>query len=175
MFTTAEESGLLGSEYFAAHPVLPADAWAANINIDSLNMAGQSRDIVLLGSERSSLGDTAAMLAKEWNREVGPDPAPGEGHFFRSDHFPLAKVGIPALSISDPVDFLKDAAAGKKRHEEYDAKDYHQPSDEIKDWWDYSGAVDDMKFLAELGWRIANAPEMPAYHPNEQFARARQR
>jgi Zn-dependent M28 family amino/carboxypeptidase len=173
MFTTAEESGLLGAEYFAAHPVLPAEAWAADINIDSLNMAGRSRDIVLLGAERSTLGEIAASLAKERDREVGPDPTPNEGHFFRSDHFPLAKVGIPALSLSDPVKFLTNVDAAKKRHEEYVAHDYHQPSDEVKDWWDYSGAVEDMTFLAELGWRIANQPEMPTYHANEQFARPR--
>ena len=103
MFTTAEESGLLGAEYFAAHPVLPAEAWAANINIDSLNMAGPRRDIVLLGAERSTLGGMAAALAAERGRVVGPDPEPGRGYFFRSDHFPLAKVGIPALSLSEPT------------------------------------------------------------------------
>jgi len=136
-------------------------------------MAGRSRDIVLLGAERSTLGEIAASLAKERDREIGPDPTPNEGHFFRSDHFPLAKVGIPALSLSDPVKFLTNVDAAKKRHEEYVANDYHQPSDEVKDWWDYSGAVEDMTFLAELGWRIANQPEMPAYHAYEQFARPR--
>jgi Zn-dependent M28 family amino/carboxypeptidase len=175
MFTAAEESGLLGAEYFAARPVMPPEAWAANINIDSLNMAGQSEDIVLLGAERSTLGDMADALAREWGRFVGPDPTPNEGHFFRSDHFPLAKVGIPALSLSDPAHVIKDPTLSKKRHDEFIANDYHQPSDEVKDWWDYSGAVDDMKFLAELGWRIANASEMPAYHPTEQFARPRQK
>ena len=174
LFTTAEESGLLGAEYFAAHPVLPAGAWAGNINIDSLNMAGPSRDIVLLGAERSTLGSTASQLAAEWGRVVGPDPAPGNGHFFRSDHFPLAKIGVPALSLSDPVEFTgPDPASAKKLKEEYEARRYHQPSDEILPSWDYSGAVNDMRFLAELGWRIANAREMPAYHPGEQFARLR--
>jgi len=174
LFTTAEESGLLGAEYFAAHPVLPADAWAGNINIDSLNMAGPSRDIVLLGAERSTLGSLASQLAAERGRVVGPDPAPGNGYFFRSDHFPLAKVGIPALSLSDPVEFTgENPALAKKLHEEYQAKRYHQPGDEIQPWWDYSGAVDDMRFLAELGWRIANTSEMPAYHAGEQFARPR--
>jgi Zn-dependent M28 family amino/carboxypeptidase len=85
LFTTAEESGLLGAAYFADHPVLPAAAWAANINIDSLNMAGPSRDVVLLGAERSSLGAIAAQLAAETGRVVGPDPEPGRGYFFRSD------------------------------------------------------------------------------------------
>lgn len=173
LFTTAEEAGLLGAEYFAARPVLPPEAWAANINIDSLNMAGPSRDIVLLGAERSTLGALASRLAAERGRVVGPDPEPGRGYFFRSDHFPLAKIGIPALSLSDPVDFIGDAAAAKRMHEEYDAKRYHQPSDEMLPTWNYTGAVNDMRFLAELGWRIANLREMPVYHETEQFARPR--
>jgi Zn-dependent M28 family amino/carboxypeptidase len=115
LFTTAEESGLLGSEYFAAHPVLPASAWAGNINIDSLNMAGPSRDIVLLGAERSTLGATATQLAAERMRVVGPDPAPGNGYFFRSDHFPLAKAGIPALSLSEPVEYVSADPAASRR------------------------------------------------------------
>jgi Zn-dependent M28 family amino/carboxypeptidase len=175
LFTTAEESGLLGSEYFAAHPVLPASAWAGNINIDSLNMTGSSRDIVLLGAERSTLGPMAAQLAAERMRLVGPDPAPGNGYFFRSDHFPLAKVGIPALSLSDPVEYTSgDSAAQKAMKDEYENKRYHQVDDEIQPNWDYAGAVNDMKFLAELGWRIANAPEMPRYNEDQQFARPRQ-
>ena len=174
LFTTAEESGLLGAEYFAAHPVLPADAWAANINIDSLNMAGPAHDIVLLGAERSTLGALASQLAAERGRVVGPDPEPGRGYFFRSDHFPLAKLGIPALSLSEPVDFVgENPAAARALSEDYIARRYHQPGDEIQPSWDYAGAVDDMRFLAELGWRIANADEMPAYHAGEQFARPR--
>ena len=175
LFTTAEESGLLGSEYFAAHPVLPASAWAGNINIDSLNMTGPSRDIVLLGAERSTLGPLAAQLAAERNRVVGPDPAPGNGYFFRSDHFPLAKVGIPALSLSDPVEYTgPDPEAQKAMKDAYESKRYHQVEDEIQPNWDYTGAVNDMRFLAELGWRIANAPEMPRYNDDQQFARPRQ-
>jgi Zn-dependent M28 family amino/carboxypeptidase len=175
LFTTAEESGLLGAEYFAAHPVLPAGAWAGNINIDSLNMAGPSRDIVLLGAERSTLGEMAKALAAERMRVVGPDPAPGNGYFFRSDHFPLAKAGIPALSLSDPVEYTSaDPAASKAMKDEYEDKRYHQVEDEIQPNWNYAGAVNDMKFLAELGWRLANAPEMPRYNETEQFARPRQ-
>jgi Zn-dependent M28 family amino/carboxypeptidase len=175
LFTTAEESGLLGAEYFAAHPVLPAAAWAANINIDALNVWGPSRDIVLLGAERSTLGALAAQLAAEWDRVVGPDPEPERGYFFRSDHFPLAKIGVPALSLSDPAEFTGDAAAAKKLKEQYDNRRYHQPDDEIQPWWDYTGAVADMRFLAELGWRVANIAEMPAYHAREQFARPRRK
>ena len=174
LFTTAEESGLLGAEFFAANPVLPASAWAANINIDSLNMGGPARDIVLLGAERSTLGQIANELAAERGRVVGPDPQPGNGYFFRSDHFPLAKIGIPAVSFSDPVEFTGDAAAAKALRQDYDANRYHQVEDEILPNWNYEGAVLDIRFLAELGWRAANAPEMPAYNANEQFARPRQ-
>jgi Zn-dependent M28 family amino/carboxypeptidase len=176
LFTTAEESGLLGADYFAAHPVLPASDWAANINIDGVNLFGQAKDIVLLGSERSTLGMMAADLAVQRGRVVGPDPEPGRGYFFRSDHFPLAKAGIPALSISDPVQYAgKDPGYAKKLRDEYIEKDYHQPSDEFKEDWDYAGAVDDLRFLAELGWRVANATTLPAYHASEQFARPRAR
>jgi Zn-dependent M28 family amino/carboxypeptidase len=174
LFTTAEESGLLGAEYFAANPVLPANAWAANINIDSLNMAGPARDIVLLGAERSTLGQMANELATSQNRVVGPDPEPNRGYFFRSDHFPLAKVGIPALSLSEPVEYTGDGAVAKALREDYDAKRYHQVEDEILPNWNYEGAIQDMRFLAELGWRIANAEQVPAYNANEQFARPRQ-
>jgi Zn-dependent M28 family amino/carboxypeptidase len=174
LFTTAEESGLLGAEYFAAHPVLPPEAWAANINIDSLNMTGPSRDIVLLGAERSTLGDMASQLAKERGRVVGPDPEPGRGYFFRSDHFPLAKIGIPALSLSEPIDYTgPNPAAQKAIKDEYTEKRYHQVEDEVLPNWDYAGAVSDMRLLAELGWRAANSREVPAYHSNEQFARPR--
>jgi Zn-dependent M28 family amino/carboxypeptidase len=174
LFTTAEESGLLGSEYFAGRPVLPPEAWAANLNVDELNVAGPSRDIVLLGAERSTLGALAAQLAAEQGRVVGPDPEPGRGYFFRSDHFPLAKIGVPALSLSDAVDFIgPDPAASKRLHQEYQDKRYHQPGDEVLPSWEYSGAVEDMRFLAELGWRIAKLAEMPAYHATEQFARPR--
>jgi Zn-dependent M28 family amino/carboxypeptidase len=175
MFPTAEESGLLGSAWFAAHPALPASAWAANINIDGLNFAGPARDIVLLGAERSSIGTVASELAARHQRVVGADPEPERGYFFRSDHFSLAKVGIPAVSIGEPVDFIgKDPGFAKRVHDEYNEKRYHQPSDEFQQDWNYAGAVQDMRLLAELGWRLANDPAMPTYNPNEQFARPRQ-
>jgi len=174
MFTTAEEAGLLGAEYFAAHPVLPAKTWAADINTDSINLDGRAKDIVLLGAERSTLGRVASQLAADRGRVVGPDPEPGRGHFFRSDHFPLAKVGIPAVSLGDSVQFIgKDPAFAKRLVQEYVDKDYHQPSDEFRSNWDYSGAIDDMRFIAELGWRIANDRAMPAYNAGDQFARPR--
>ena len=176
VFTTAEESGLLGAEYFASHLPLPADRWAANINIDGLNLVGRAKDVVLLGSDRSTLGKVAQELASEHKRVVGPDPEPGRGYFFRSDHFPLVKAGIPAVSISDSTQFVgKDPAFAKKMRDDYIAKDYHQPSDEFKPGWDYAGAVQDLRLLAEMGWRIANDPAMPAYNSGDQFARPREK
>ena len=174
MFPTAEESGLLGSAWFAAHPSLPADAWAANINIDGLNLAGPARDIVLLGAERSSIGTIASDLAARHGRVVGPDPEPERGYFFRSDHFSLAKVGIPAVSAGESVDFIgRDPGFAKRVHDDYNERRYHQPSDQFQTDWNFEGAVEDMRLLAELGWRLASTSVMPAYHRDEQFARMR--
>ena len=175
VFTTAEESGLLGSEYFASHLPLPADQWAANINIDEINLYGKTTDIVLLGADRSSLGPMAEEIARPYGREVGKDREPGRGYFFRSDHFPLVKAGIPAVSVSESVEFVGPKAAEmKKRRDAFNDTDYHQPGDEMKDYWDYTGAVDDLRLLTELGWRVANARQMPAYNPGDQFARPRE-
>jgi Zn-dependent M28 family amino/carboxypeptidase len=176
VFTTAEESGLLGSEHFASDLPLPADRWAANINIDEINVWGPTRDIVLLGADRSTLGAIAQAVATEQGRTVGRDREPGRGYFFRSDHFPLVKLGIPGLSLSEPVEFTgPDAAATRKRRDAYNDTDYHQPGDEMKPYWRYDGAVADLRFLAELGWRIANDPAMPAYNRGDQFARPREK
>ena len=176
VFTTAEESGLLGSEYFVQHPSIPHDQIAANINVDGINYLGPTRDIVLLGADRSTLGPMAEALAKERGRVIGPDKHPERGYFFRSDHFPFAKVGVPALSISEPSEFTGPTAEElKKKQEAYNATDYHQPSDEFDPAWDFSGAVEDMKFLAQLAWRIAAQQEMPRYNEGDQFANARKR
>jgi Zn-dependent M28 family amino/carboxypeptidase len=176
VFTTAEESGLLGSEYFAAHPPLPIGQVAANINIDGVNYLGRTTDIVMLGSERSSLGTAFATLAKARGRVVGEDTHPERGYFFRSDHFPLAKAGVPALSLSEPKSFEgPDAAALLAKQEAYNDKDYHQPSDEFDPSWDFSGAADDLKLLTAVAWQVAAAPAMPTYNDGDQFAQVRKR
>jgi len=176
VFTTGEESGLLGSEFFATHPPIPIGQIAANVNIDGLNLFGRTRDMVLLGSERSSLGAMAETLLGPHDRRLGPDPEPGRGYFFRSDHFPLAKAGVPAVSLSDATEFIgKDPGFAKKMRDEYNDKDYHQPSDEFRTTWDYSGAVEDLRVLADLGWQAAASPTTPAYNSNDPFARPRAR
>ncbi|MGE3274248.1 MAG: M20/M25/M40 family metallo-hydrolase [Vicinamibacterales bacterium] len=174
VFTTAEEAGLLGSEYLAQHPPLPLDRIAANINVDGLNYLGPSKDLVLLGAERSSLKQVAETLAAERGRSIGVDQHPERGYFFRSDHFPLAKGGVPAVSISEPREFTgPNAEALLKQQEAYNDTDYHQPSDEYNPSWDFSGAVEDLRFLAEMGWRIAATDAMPQYNDGDQFREVR--
>jgi Zn-dependent M28 family amino/carboxypeptidase len=176
VFTTAEESGLLGSEYFAAHPPLPMAQFAANINVDEANPLGRTKDIALLGSDRSSLGQALAAIAAERGRVVGVDAHPDRGYFFRSDHFPLAKAGVPALSLTEPEQFEgPNAAALTAKQAAFNDKDYHQPSDQFDPAWDFSGAADDMKLLAALAWRIAAMPTMPAYNDGDQFAQVRKK
>ena len=176
VFTTAEESGLLGSEYFAQHPPQPMAQFAANINVDGANYLGRTKDIVMLGSDRSSLGPMLTALAAGRGRVVGQDTHPERGYFFRSDHFPLAKAGVPALSLSEPKQFEgPTAAALLAKQEAYNGKDYHQPSDEFDSAWDFSGAAEDMKLLVQLVWQVAAAPQMPTYNAGDQFAQVRAR
>jgi len=174
VFTTAEESGLLGSEHFAAHPPLPMAKFVANINVDGANYLGPTKDIVMLGSDRSSLGPMLTALATARGRTVGIDTHPERGYFFRSDHFPLAKAGVPALSLSEPKQFEgPNAAALLARQEAYNGQDYHQPSDEYSSTWDFSGAARDMQLLTALAWQVAAAPTPPAYNAGDQFAQVR--
>jgi Zn-dependent M28 family amino/carboxypeptidase len=174
VFVTAEESGLLGSEYFIAHPPLPASQIAANLNVDGLNYLGATKDMVQLGADRSTLGPMVTAILEARGRTLGPDTHPERGYFYRSDHFPFAKAGVPALSINEPKEFTgPNAAALLKRQEDYNGTDYHQPSDEYDPSWDFAGAVEDLNVLASLAWQIAAAPEMPKYNEGDQFANAR--
>jgi Zn-dependent M28 family amino/carboxypeptidase len=174
VFTTAEEAGLLGSEYFIAHPPIPAAQMAANLNVDGLNYLGPTKDMVQLGADRSTLGPMVKTILEARGRTLGEDTHPERGYFYRSDHFPLAKAGVPALSINEPKEFTgPNGAALLKKQEEYNGKDYHQPSDEYDASWDFSGAVDDLRVLAQLAWRIAALPQLPTYNEGDQFANAR--
>jgi Zn-dependent M28 family amino/carboxypeptidase len=133
---------------------------------------------VLLGSDRSTLGAIAEQLTKKAGRTLGADPNPERGSFFRSDHFPLAKAGVPALSftLGDPASFYGPGADQARRlAKEYNDTLYHQPGDEPNAAWNLAGAVDDLRLLAELAWIVATSPDMPTYNPGEQFARPRQK
>jgi Zn-dependent M28 family amino/carboxypeptidase len=173
-FVTAEESGLLGSGFLAANPPLPMDKVAANINVDGVNYLGPTKDMIQLGSDRSTLGPMIEGILKERGRVLGADTHPERGYFFRSDHFPFAKAGVPALSLNEPKEFTgPNATALLAKQEAYNGKDYHQPTDQYDASWDFSGGVDDLRALAQLGWRIAAQAEMPKYNAGDQFAQVR--
>jgi len=175
-FVTAEESGLLGSAFLAANPPLPIDKVAANINIDGVNYLGATKDMVQLGSERSTIGPMIEAILKERSRTLTGDTHPERGYFFRSDHFSFAKLGVPAISLSEPRQFTgANAADLLKKQEAYNDKDYHQPSDQYDASWDFTGGADDMKVLTQLGWRIAAQPEMPKYNAGDQFGEVRKK
>lgn len=175
-FVTAEESGLLGSAFLAANPPLAIDKVAANINIDGVNYLGATTDMVQLGSERSSIGPMVEAILKERTRTLTGDTHPERGYFFRSDHFSFAKLGVPAISLSEPKQFTGPKAAELlKKQEAYNDKDYHQPTDQYDPSWDFAGGVADMKALAQLGWRIAALPEMPKYNAGDQFGEVRKK
>jgi Zn-dependent M28 family amino/carboxypeptidase len=173
-FVTAEESGLLGSSFLTANPPIPADKIVANINVDGVNYLGATSDMVQLGSERSSIGPMVEAILKERGRTLTGDTHPERGYFFRSDHFPFAKVGVPAISLSEPKQFTgPNAAELLKKQEAYNGTDYHQISDEYDPSWDFTGGVNDMRVLAQLGWRIAQAAEVPKYNAGDQFGEIR--
>jgi Zn-dependent M28 family amino/carboxypeptidase len=175
-FVTAEESGLLGSEYYGKHPVVPAHQTAVDINFDAFFPFGRTRDVSLTGAERTTLWPLVQHDAKRLNLEIKADPEPGQGHYYRSDHFSLARVGIPAFSISAGTDYLgKPADFGKTTFEDYNAKHYHQPSDEYQESWDFAS----MEQMAELGFTlgldVANTPGLPTWKPGDEFLTARQK
>lgn len=172
----AEEQGLLGSEYLADHPPLPAGRLAANINIDGINTLGRTRDLTMIGLGKSSLDDYVKALTEMQGRTLVPDQFPDRGFFYRSDQFNLAKVGVPAAYFHSGTDVIgKPPGWGKQQREKYEAKDYHQPSDELRDDWDLSGAVEDAQLMFYLGFKVANAPRLPAWKPGDEFEAARKK
>lgn len=171
----AEEQGLLGSEHYATNPTVPAADTTANINMDGLNTWGPTRDIALVGSGKSELDEVAALVAKRNNLELLPDQFPEKGFFYRSDQFNLAKVGVPALYFDAGLDVIgKPEGFGKEKFEEYTANDYHQPSDEIKPDWDWTGAEQMARYLFEVGWVTANWDREFHWHPTAEFRAARE-
>lgn len=176
LITTAEEQGLLGAEWYAARPLVPLNRTIANINIDGVNILGRTSDYAALGAERSTLQAVVEAVARERGMTVSPDPRPEQGSFYRSDHFPLAKVGIPAISLRDGANFIgRPAGWGEEQFRIYNTQHYHQPSDEMRDSWNFEGMVQHTEIGFALGRRIADANETPRYNPNDEFARARQR
>jgi Zn-dependent M28 family amino/carboxypeptidase len=175
LIVTAEEKGLLGAKYYATHPLYPLDRTLANINIDGINAWGPTKDIISIGMGQSTLDDLLVELAQAHGRTVLPDAEPEKGYYFRSDHFEFAKQGVPALDPDGGRQYVgKPADFGQRKHDEYTAKDYHKVSDEVKPDWDLSGAVDDARLLAELGYRIAQGDKYPEWKPGSEFRARRE-
>ncbi|MEW6061228.1 MAG: M28 family peptidase [Bacteroidota bacterium] len=171
----AEEQGLLGSKYFANNPTVRATQIVANINTDVINVIGKTSDIFFQGADRSSLGSDLAEVARQMNLVVGKDPAPEQGSFYRSDHFSFAKVGIPAMSMGSGRSVVGVDTAVVRMMRERGAKNYHQPSDEMYDDWNYDGALQQAEVVLRLAWRIANIIEMPYWNSGDEFELVRKR
>ena len=175
LMVTAEEQGLLGSQYYATKPLYPLNKTVANINVDGVNQWGRTKDFTVIGMGASDLDDYLKAAAAEQGRVLRPDPEPEKGFYYRSDHFNFAKQGVPALDPDAGIDFIgKDPSYGKTKRDEYTAKDYHAPSDEVKPDWDLSGAVDDAELLLAVGYRVANAANMPEWKPGNEFRTKRE-
>ena len=167
---TSEEKGLLGSRWYATHPLYPLERTLADINMDSLNTWGRTSDIVSVGYGQSTLDELLVEQAGAGGRTVKPDPQPEKGAYYRSDHFEFAKVGVPALYADGGVDVLgKPPGWGLAKGEEFTKKDYHQPSDEVKPDWDLSGAVQDLELLVAVGRAIADGETWPAWKDGSEF------
>jgi Zn-dependent M28 family amino/carboxypeptidase len=172
---TAEEQGLLGSRYYAEHPLYPLARSAAVINMDGLNVLGRTRDLVLIGKGSSTLDEVVEAIARQQGRTVKPDPEPEKGSFYRSDHFNFAKQGVPALDPDEGVEFVgKPEGWGMEMRQKYIKDDYHKPSDQVKDYWDLSGLVEDCQLYFLTGYRVANDPKMPEWKPGTEFKARRE-
>jgi Zn-dependent M28 family amino/carboxypeptidase len=167
---TAEEQGLLGSRYYAEHPLYPLAQTAVDINMDVMNVHGRTRDIVMIGLGNSTLDELVADAAREQGRMVKPDPEPEKGTFYRSDHFSFSKEGVPAFDPDEGIDFIgKPEGWGLEQRRKYTAENYHKPSDKVQSDWDMSGAVQDAQLYLLVGDRVANSDVMPEWKPGTEF------
>ena len=171
---TAEEKGLLGSEYYAAKPLYPLAKTVAVINMDALDPHGPAHNFSISGNARLDLLDELITTAKRWNLSYSPDPKPEAGGFFRSDHFSFAKRGVPAISFESGDDWVDGGlAAGKKNSEDYTANHYHQPSDEWQASWPFTGMAQDLRILYTLGDDLANGSTWPNWSTDSEFRATR--
>jgi Zn-dependent M28 family amino/carboxypeptidase len=170
IFVTAEEAGLLGSEYFGEHPTVPASKIVAALNMDVAPVSGRVRDLNVMGDNKSSLGPELTRLVASEGIRLSPDAHPEAGHFYRSDHFSFAKAGIPSVSIGGGDDYIGHPASwGLQQAEDYVAHRYHQPSDEYRSDFDLSGAAQLSEIVYRLGTTIGNADTVPTWNADAEF------
>jgi Zn-dependent M28 family amino/carboxypeptidase len=171
---TAEEQGLLGSEYLGKHPPVPASKIMLDLNYDDIPPLGAPEEVEVSGSERTTFYPTVQALAKEFRLNIRPDARPEAGHYYRSDHFSLARVGIPAFSVNEGMKYKgHDAAWGMQQADEFTAKHYHQPSDEYHPEMDFTGDAAMARFGFALGWQAATMPGTIGWEKGDEFEAAR--
>lgn len=157
VFMAAEESGLRGAEYYVSKPLMPLARTSLVLNFDSFYPFGRMKDVVLVGAERTTFWPQIQDIAARFELTIAPDPRPEQGSFFRSDHFPFAKAGTPAFSVNGGATFVANAEESLAKLKEYGVRNYHQPSDEYRDDWDFSNMEYLAQFGVALGQTAANA------------------
>jgi len=173
---TAEEAGLRGSEYYAAHPTIPLAKTALDLNFDAFYPFGKTKDISVTGADRTTAWPEVQEAAKRMHLAIQPESHPEQGHFYRSDHFSLAHAGVPSFSIDMGTDYVgKPAGYGEKIFEEYNDKHYHQPSDEYHDDWDFSGMEQVAQFGLLIGTTVANEEKLTTWNKGDEFLSAREK
>ena len=169
-FVAAEEQGLLGSKFLGENPPLPAGKIALGLNLDALNLFGEVTSVTMIGVDRTTFFPAAKKITAAMNLEIVPDQAPEQGSYYRSDHFSLAKAGVPAFSIKQGLEIVgKPDGYGAEKSKEYREKHYHQASDEFDQAWDFGAAVQVGRLALQLGREAANADPMPMWLPGEEF------
>jgi Zn-dependent M28 family amino/carboxypeptidase len=171
---TAEEKGLLGSEYYATHPLYPLGKTVGIINTDSMGVWGPAKNFSISGTAKLDLLDDLIAEGKREGRYFTPDPHPESGGFYRSDHFTMAKAGVPAFSFRSGNDLVNGGTArGEALGKDYTEKRYHQPDDEFNPAWDFRGMAQDANLLHRLGFRLANSRQWPNWSADSEFRATR--
>ncbi|HMO43412.1 MAG TPA: M28 family peptidase [Phenylobacterium sp.] len=175
LLVTAEEKGLLGSEYYASAPLYPLETTVAILNLDAPSPAGPARDFSTAGDAASDLQDMLIAMGAERGRRFAPDPRPEAGSFFRSDHFPFVRAGVPAVSYRSGLDLIEGGIpAGLAWGEAYSARKYHQQADEYGPDWNLDGIAQDAEMLHALGLSLANSQAWPAWKDGSEFKARRE-
>jgi Zn-dependent M28 family amino/carboxypeptidase len=171
---TAEEQGLLGSKFLGEHPPVPAQNISLDMNYDDIAPVGEPQQLVVSGAERTSVFPLVQKVAKDFDLAIQPDNHPEAGHYYRSDHFSMARVGVPAFSVNEGALFKgHDLAWGEAEQKDYVEHRYHQPSDEYRADMDFSGDAKLAKFGLALGWETANQADLAGWQPGDEFEKAR--
>lgn len=171
---TAEESGLLGAEYYGANPVYPLARTVGGVNMDALSLAGPAKDVTVIGGGKSELDGFLTKVLGAEGRTATPDPSPEKGFYYRSDHFSLAKRGVPMFYVDGGEDLVNGGrAAGDAYNKDYTDNRYHGPDDEYDPNWDWSGALADLRIYYRLGRELAETNDWPNWLPGDEFRRAR--